>query len=69
MAELFVDSLAAYGAIGLLFALFFVSRGVAQLDPIAKNAGLGFRLMIFPGAAALWPVLLRRQLKNRSQGG
>ena len=69
MAELFVGSLLVYGAIGLLFAMFFVSRGVARLDPIAKNAGFGFRLIIFPGAAALWPVLLRRQLKNRSQGG
>ena len=69
MAELFVDTFLAYGAVGLLFAMFFVSRGVTRLDPIAKNAGLGFRLIIFPGAAALWPVLLRRQLKNRSQGG
>lgn len=69
MAELFVNSLFAYTALGVLFAIVFVTRAVARLDPITKNSSIGFRLMIFPGAAALWPVLLQRLLGSRGSRG
>lgn len=52
----------AYGAAGLLFAVAFVARGVNQIDPAAREAGWGFRLLILPGSALLWPLLLRRWL-------
>jgi len=52
-----------YGAIGLLFALYFAfAGGAARADPNAKGGTLGFRLLIIPAAAALWPWLLRRAL-------
>lgn len=54
----------AYLAIGVLFAVPFVLRGAARIDPRADGATWGFRLMILPGTAALWPVLLRRWLKG-----
>jgi len=50
----------AYAALGVLFALAFVTRGVQRVDPAAKTGTLGFRLLIVPGAVALWPLLLRR---------
>jgi len=37
-----------------------VGKGVDRIDPNARGAGLGFRLLILPGSAALWPLLLRR---------
>ena len=64
IAQLIVSSLAAYAAIGLLFALFFAARGAERIDPSAKGAGLGFRLLIVPGATALWPLLLWRWLRG-----
>ncbi len=64
-AEVVVLLCAVYIACGLAFAPFFVWRGVGRLDPGAKSAGPGFRLVILPGAAALWPVLLRRWLTGR----
>lgn len=59
-AALFVYAIIGYAAIGLVFGLAFVSRGVDRVDPGAAGAGLGFRLLILPGSAALWPLLLQR---------
>lgn len=56
---------AAYAAIGLVFAAAFSVRGAGRLDPAAKKATLGFRLIILPGSAALWPLLAWRWLRRR----
>jgi hypothetical protein len=48
---------AAYAALGVLFALAFVTRGVGRVDSAARGAPLLFRLLILPGAALLWPVM------------
>ena len=64
--ELFVAALLVYAALGALFAIAFVARGVSRMDGQAAGAGLGFRLMILPGATALWPVLLHRWIRARS---
>ena len=58
--EISVTALEIYVLLGLLFALLFVTRGVQRVDTQAHNAPLGFRLIIIPGAVALWPLLLRR---------
>ena len=64
-AEVVVLLCTVYIASGLVFAPFFVWRGVGRIDPAAKGAGIGFRLVILPGVAALWPVMLRRWLGGR----
>lgn len=51
-----------YFILGLLFALFFVIRGCQKMDIDAEESSLGFRLLIFPGSAALWPLLLLKLL-------
>ncbi len=56
----FVDLLYLYGAIGAIFAIAFIVTGVKRLDPQAVGTGLGFRLLIFPGSVAFWPLLLKR---------
>jgi hypothetical protein len=60
LASLILWITSAYAVAGLLFAVAFVARGSAVIDPSARASPLGFRLLIFPGAAALWPVLLRK---------
>ncbi len=64
-AEVVVLLFSVYIACGLAFAPFFVWRGIGRIDPAARSAGLGFRLIILPGVAALWPVLLPRWLAGR----
>ena len=54
-----------YAAIGLLFAMAFLTGGISRVDPVSKGSGIGFRLIILPGVAALWPVLLTRWIRAR----
>ncbi|MYF95726.1 MAG: hypothetical protein F4210_09500 [Holophagales bacterium] len=65
-AEVVVLLCTVYIACGLVFAPFFAWRGVGRVDPAARSSGLGFRLIILPGVAVLWPVLLRRWLTGSS---
>ena len=65
-AELFVDAVIVYAVVGAVFAVAFVAWGVSRVDAHAAGAGLGFRLMILPGVAALWPLLLSRWIRVRS---
>ena len=60
VAEWFINLFGVYTGIGLLFAIAFLTVGISQVDPVSKASGVGFRLIILPGVAALWPVLLTR---------
>jgi hypothetical protein len=60
---LFVYGLAAYLAAGLIFALCFVIAGIGRIDAAARDSSLGFRLIVLPGAVALWPLLLKRWIE------
>jgi len=53
----------AYAIVSVLFAILFVLRGVQRVDHQAQGASIGFRLLIFPGAAAFWPLLLMRWVR------
>lgn len=66
IARVLVLVAGAYALLGLGFALAFAARGVQRLDPAARAATLGFRVAIVPGAAAFWPLLLRRWLRGDS---
>ena len=67
MSEAIVTILTGYAAIGLGFAVLFVSVGVDKVDHQARGAGIGFRLMILPGVTALWPLLLSRWIRRVSE--
>ena len=51
---------AAYLAVGLVVAVGVSVAGLRRLDPVAVHGTWGFRLLIVPGLAALWPFILRR---------
>ena len=53
-----------YFAIGLLFSVLFVWRGAGAIDPAAREGTTGFRLLILPASALLWPLLLGRWLRR-----
>ena len=69
VARWLIAATSTYLAVGLAFALAFVTRGAARIDPDADGATWGFRLLILPGAAALWPVLLSRWLRAGAGAG
>jgi len=64
IADALLILLAIYLACGFLFALSFVFIGVRKIDPHAMHGSWGFRILIFPGTMALWPLLLRRWKKG-----
>jgi hypothetical protein len=65
-AEAIVGTLAGYFVLGLAFALFFVTRGVAAIDPGARGMSRLARLLIVPGAVALWPLMLWKWLTQKA---
>jgi len=62
-AQFLVEILSVYGMLGAIFAAAFVWSGIEQVDPVARHAPLGFRLIVAPGSAVLWPLLLVRWVK------
>jgi hypothetical protein len=64
LASWFVYAFYVYFSLGFLFAVAFVTTGVSRLDPNAKGSGVLFRLLILPGSAAFWPLLLRRWIRG-----
>lgn len=56
--------LITYPVIGCLFAIAFVAAGIQRVDPQANGAGLGFRVLVLPGVAALWPWFLYRWVRS-----
>jgi hypothetical protein len=60
-ATIIVYGLALYAACGLATALAFVSIGVTRVQP--QSMSLGARILILPGAVALWPYVLARWLR------
>jgi hypothetical protein len=53
-----VAALLVYSAIGFGFAVFFVASLLPRHDAAARGTSAGFRLLVFPGAMMLWPLVL-----------
>ena len=58
-----LNALALYAAIGAITAVAFVIFGVTRVQPAPVS--LGARILILPGAAALWPYVLLRWIGTR----
>ena len=65
IAILFVYTLYAYTALGVAFGLAFVTVGVKRIDSQAIGSSVGFRVLIFPGSVAFWPLLCRRWISRK----
>ena len=60
IARWMLGAVGTYLALGLLFSVPFLAAGLGRIDPSARGAPWGFRLIVLPGVVALWPLLLRR---------
>ncbi len=68
-AEWLVLGAGIYVAIGLLWGIYFGVRGVNFVDPVAATSNRGFRIMVVPGAALLWPVTLAWRIRALRREG
>ncbi|NET38826.1 MAG: hypothetical protein F6K19_43735 [Cyanothece sp. SIO1E1] len=66
LIQLLINICRAYLAAGVVFALPFVVFWVHRVDPSARGGAIGFRLIIIPGVAALWPLFAIRLLRGKS---
>ena len=66
LAQLILGALGIYASVGVVFAVLFVSRGVERIDEAARGAPIGFRVLIFPASAALWPALWHKWHRART---
>jgi hypothetical protein len=58
-----LNVLALYVAVGAVAAVAFAAFGVTRVQPAPMS--LGARILILPGAVALWPYVLFRWLRPR----
>ncbi len=66
IAESIVTVVGAYIGCGIVFAFVFLAFGVGRVDPAAAGSSYGFRALILPGTAALWPLLAIRWARGGS---
>ena len=59
-----VNLLALYAAVGAVAAIAFAAFGVTRVQPAPMS--LGARILILPGALALWPYVLLRWIRARA---
>jgi hypothetical protein len=63
MVTILSAAVVLYVAAGLAVGLAFVLFGVTRVQPAAVTVGA--RILLLPGATALWPLVLQRWLKCR----
>jgi hypothetical protein len=56
--------LALYAGVGVAIGIAFAASGVTRVLPEPMPVTIGARILLFPGAAALWPYALMRWLKS-----
>ncbi|MFT5423258.1 MAG: hypothetical protein ACI89L_001032 [Phycisphaerales bacterium] len=66
LAVLIVLVVLGYLTLGVLVAFPIMLFGVRRIDPAASGASVWVRLLLVPGAAALWPVMLPRFVRGPS---
>ena len=65
MEAIVLEALAVYAVMGLVTAVLFVAFGLSRVLDQSTTVTLGARLLLLPGAAALWPYVLARWLMGR----
>jgi hypothetical protein len=58
---------AGYMALGMLVGLGLSVRGLDRIDPAAHGMSWHTRIVLFPGLAALWPIMLSQAIRQRKQ--
>ena len=69
LASILATVLLTYLAIGGLVAAGLVLAGPARLLAEPQPVSAGARLLLIPGAALLWPIVVKRWIGRTRQGG
>lgn len=64
IVQIFVWLLYAYMLIGLIVGTWYLLAVAAKVDEDMRGAKWYTKLLLLPGAMALWPILLRKALSH-----
>ena len=64
MVELVLIIVLIYLALGVLFVIPFLIKGLTKVDEGAHGGTMGFKIIIIPGVIVFWPMLLRKWMKQ-----
>ncbi|MFA8436341.1 MAG: hypothetical protein ACEPOZ_17660 [Marinifilaceae bacterium] len=53
-----------YLFLGLVFLIYFYTKGLSRLDKATEGTSTAFKLLIAPGTLLLWPLLLLKIIKT-----
>jgi len=68
MVEILLIIAGIYLALGMLFVIPFLIKGLTKVDEGADGSTIGFKIIIIPGVIVFWPLLLKRWVKNLKHG-
>jgi hypothetical protein len=68
-AEVILLTAGVYAGVGAVFGLAFVTMGAARVDHAAAGARWPFRLLIWTGISALWPLMLIKWVRAARGAG
>ena len=63
-ATLVLGGIIAYALAGVVTALLFVAFGVVRVLPQPATVSISARILLIPGAAALWPYVIVRWVQS-----
>lgn len=66
MVEILLIITAIYLALGVLFVIPFLMKGLNKIDEGANGSTIGFKIIIIPGVIVFWPVLLSKWMKKKT---
>ena len=61
--EIILTIVVVYLALGVLFLIPFLIKGISKVDEGAHGSTIGFKIIIIPGVIVFWLVLLRKWMK------
>jgi hypothetical protein len=65
LVQILLIIIAIYLAVGFVFMIPFIIKGVDIIDEGARGSSIGFRIIIIPGVIVFWVVLLRKWIKMK----
>lgn len=67
--DLMLILIAGYVGLGLVAGVVLALVGINTIDPAAAGSPWYFRLVVLPGLAGLWPVMLVKWARRGKGGG
>lgn len=64
VVDIFLWFLVAYLSIGVLFSIYFITKGAGLIDDGIDQTPWHFKAIIIPGSILLWIVLLLKIMKR-----